>query len=97
VGNSILTIIWHLLADPDATYHDLGPGYYDSRITRQRRKPNLIRQPEQLTGPQSRPPASSLTTPASAERGHRPRSLPRATTHDFESDICDPRCYLRRR
>jgi hypothetical protein len=25
VGNSMLTIIWHLLADPAARYHDLGP------------------------------------------------------------------------
>ena len=50
VGNSVLTIIWHLLADPDATYHDLGPGYYESRISAQRRQRTLIRQLEQLTG-----------------------------------------------
>jgi transposase len=25
VGNSVLTIIWHLLSNPDARYHDLGP------------------------------------------------------------------------
>ena len=31
VGNSILTIIWHLLSDPDASYHDLGHGYYQAR------------------------------------------------------------------
>jgi transposase len=50
VGNSVLTIIWHLLDDPDASYHDLGPGYYESRISAQRRQRTLIRQLEQLTG-----------------------------------------------
>jgi transposase len=50
VGNSVLTIIWHLLADPAASYHDLGPGYYESRINAQRRQRTLIRQLEQLTG-----------------------------------------------
>jgi transposase len=50
VGNSVLTIIWHLLADPAASYHDLGPGYYESRISAQRRQRTLIRQLEQLTG-----------------------------------------------
>jgi transposase len=50
VGNSVLTIIWHVLADPDASYHDLGPGYYESRINSQRRQRTLIRQPGQLTG-----------------------------------------------
>ena len=50
VGNSVLTIIWHVLADPDASYHDLGPGYYESRINSQRRQRTLIRQLEQLTG-----------------------------------------------
>jgi transposase len=50
VGNSVLTIIWHLLSDPDARYHDLGPGYYETRVNSQRRQRNLIRQLEQLTG-----------------------------------------------
>jgi transposase len=50
VGNSVLTITWHLLADPAARYHDLGPGYYESRLNSQRRQRNLIRQLEQLTG-----------------------------------------------
>jgi transposase len=30
-GNSMLTIIWHLLADPAAAYHDLGPDYHERR------------------------------------------------------------------
>jgi transposase len=50
VGNSVLTIIWHLLADSTASYHDLGPGYYESRINSQHRQRTLIRQLEQLTG-----------------------------------------------
>jgi transposase len=50
VGNSVLTIIWNLLSDPDARYHDLGAGYHESRINTQRRQRDLIRQLEQLTG-----------------------------------------------
>jgi transposase len=50
VGNSVLTIIWHLLSDPDARYHDLGPDYYQSKINKQRRERELIRQLEHLTG-----------------------------------------------
>ena len=30
-GNSVLTIFHVLLSDPDATYNDLGPGYYEQR------------------------------------------------------------------
>jgi transposase len=30
-GNTMLTIIWHLLADPDATYRDLGADYHELR------------------------------------------------------------------
>jgi transposase len=50
VGNSVLTVVWHLLSDPNARYQDLGPGYYESRISKQRRQRDLIRQLEQLTG-----------------------------------------------
>jgi transposase len=50
VGNSILTIIWHLLSDPDARYHDLGAGYHQSRLDQHRRQRDLIRQLEHLTG-----------------------------------------------
>jgi transposase len=49
-GNSLLTIIWHLLSDPEACYHDLGPDYYQSKINKQRRERDLIRQLEHLTG-----------------------------------------------
>jgi transposase len=50
VGNSVLTIIWHLLSDPDARYHDLGATYYESQINKQRRQRDLVRQLEHLTG-----------------------------------------------
>ena len=42
-GRSILTIIWHLLSDPELRYTDLGPGYYEQRINPERRKQNHIR------------------------------------------------------
>ena len=48
VGRSILIIVWHLLSDPDARFHDLGPGFYDTRIDAERRKRNHIRQLEAL-------------------------------------------------
>jgi len=48
VGRSILVIIWHLLADPTARFHDLGAGFYDTRINPERAKRNHIRQLEAL-------------------------------------------------
>jgi transposase len=48
VGRSILVIVWYLLQDDAATFHDLGPGYYDSRINPERKKRNHIRELEAL-------------------------------------------------
>ena len=48
IARSILVIIWHLLADPAARYHDLGAGYYTSRIDKDRKARNHIRQLEAL-------------------------------------------------
>jgi len=48
VGRSILVIVWHLLSDPEARYHDLGPDFYDNRIGPDRKKRNHIRQLEAL-------------------------------------------------
>jgi transposase len=48
VGRSILVIVWHLLSDPDAHYADLGPGFYDSRISNSRKMRNHIGQLEAL-------------------------------------------------
>jgi transposase len=50
VGNSVLTIIWHLLADPDAHYQDLGSDYHQSKLNTRRRERDLVRQLEHLTG-----------------------------------------------
>jgi transposase len=48
LSRSILVITWHLLSDPEAQFHDLGPGYYAARIDPERRKRNHIRQLEAL-------------------------------------------------
>jgi transposase len=49
VGNSILTIAYHLLSDPDAHFTDLGPDWHD-RLTPLRRKRQLIAELERLSG-----------------------------------------------
>jgi transposase len=48
VGRSILTIVWHLLADPDADFHDLGADFYANRLGIERRKREHIRHLEAL-------------------------------------------------
>jgi transposase len=48
ISRSILVIVWHLLSDPDARFHDLGPEFYDNRIGPERKKRNHIRQLEAL-------------------------------------------------
>jgi transposase len=48
VARSILIIIWHLLANPQARYTDLGPGYYQSRTDTDRKLRNHIRQIQAL-------------------------------------------------
>ena len=48
VARSILIIVWHLLADPTARYHDLGPGHYQQRTDKNRKARNHIRQLEAL-------------------------------------------------
>jgi len=48
VGRSILTIVWHLLTEPDSRYQDLGPGYYESRRDPDRKKRTHIRELEAL-------------------------------------------------
>jgi transposase len=50
VGNSVLTVVWHLLSDPDQHFVDLGSGFHDSRINKRRRERDLVRQLEHLTG-----------------------------------------------
>jgi transposase len=48
VARSILVIAWHLLSDRDARFHDPGSDYYTSRIDKNRKIRNHIRQLEAL-------------------------------------------------
>jgi hypothetical protein len=63
VGNSVPVIVYHLLGDPEAQFHDLGAEHYEVRIDKQRRA-------------QPRRPAPSRHRPAHRDpRGqgrHRP-------------------------
>ena len=47
-GRSILIIIWHLLQDPDARFHDLGPDYFSRRTNPDTKKNSHVRQLEAL-------------------------------------------------
>jgi transposase len=44
VARSILAIIWHLLTDPAARFHDLGPDYHANRVHTQRKVRNHLAQ-----------------------------------------------------
>jgi transposase len=48
IARSILTIAWHILADPAARFVDLGPDHYTTHINKNRKTRNLIRQLEAL-------------------------------------------------
>ena len=48
VARSILVIIWHLLADPTARYHDLDADYHDRHPNTTRKTNSLVRQLEAL-------------------------------------------------
>ena len=48
VGRSILVIVWHLLADPDTHFHDLGADHYDTRQGTERAVRNHIRRLHEL-------------------------------------------------
>ncbi len=48
IARSILVIVWHLPADRATRYHDLGAGYYASRIDKNRKTRNHVRQLEAL-------------------------------------------------
>ena len=50
VARSILVIIWHLLASPEAQFTELGYGYYQARTDKDRKIKNHIRQIEALLG-----------------------------------------------
>jgi transposase len=48
IERSILVVIFHLLADPAASFEDLGADYYEKRVDKQRRTRSLVHQLEAL-------------------------------------------------
>jgi transposase len=48
VGRSLLVIIWHLLADPDTRFHELGADHYDRYVNSLAKRRNHVRQLEAL-------------------------------------------------
>ena len=48
VARSIVIVIWHLLADPNARFHDLGSDFYDKRLNNDRKTRNLVHQLQAL-------------------------------------------------
>ena len=48
IARSILVIIYFLLADPAARFHDLGPDHYDNRVSRDPKILNHVRQLQAL-------------------------------------------------
>ena len=48
VGRSILVIIWHLLADPDTRFHELGADHHDRHVNTTAKRRSHIRQLEAL-------------------------------------------------
>ena len=48
VARSILTVVWHILADPAARFHNLGADHYTTHINKNRKTRSLIRQLEAL-------------------------------------------------
>jgi transposase len=44
VARSILKIVWHLLADPNVRFRELGPDHYTNRVATRRRVNNYIAQ-----------------------------------------------------
>jgi transposase len=48
VGRSLLVIIWHLLANPDTRFHELGADHYDRHVNTVAKRRNHVRQLEAL-------------------------------------------------
>ncbi len=68
VGRSILTIIWHLLSDPDAQFIDLGSDFYPTRRGVEHAKRNHVRQLEALGYTVTLDPVASSRTRLPVER-----------------------------
>ena len=61
VARSILIIVWHLLANPEARYRDLGPDWHQRKTDTDRRTRSLLNQLRAL-----HPDAEITITPATA-------------------------------
>ena len=48
VARSILVIVWHLLADPTARFHDLGSDFHVTRVDKDRKTRTLVHQLQAL-------------------------------------------------
>ena len=48
VARSMLVVVWHVLADQDVCFIDLGPDFYERRINKERRAHDLVRQLQAL-------------------------------------------------
>ena len=48
VGRSILVVIWHLLADPETQFNDLGADFFTRHTNREAQRRNHIRHLEAL-------------------------------------------------
>src|SRR4029450_13204130 len=102
VARSILVIVWHLLADPTARFHDLGAGYYPSRIDKDRKTRNHVLHPQALAPRAPLPPAPS-PAPAprpvhtSTGRGRLSPALARRSFSGQDSTAPGVRCWRQRR
>ena len=63
VGRSMLVIIWHLLANPNTDFHDLGADHYDRHINTHAKQRNYVRQLEALGYRVTLEPAAGKTLP----------------------------------
>ena len=104
VARSILVIIWHLLADPAARFHDLGADYHTNRIDKDRKTRNHIRQLEALgytvtLDPAARPdPHTQLHNPTRLRKlrrvlspAHSPQYFP-VRRSVLTSSVASSRC-----
>jgi len=58
----MLTIIWHLLADPNARYYDLGSDWHESKINKQTAATRPCPPTRTPHRPQSRPRTPTRAT-----------------------------------
>jgi transposase len=68
VSNALLTIVWHILSDPQARYIDLGADWHDRRVDTDAQTRRLVRQLERLGHQVSLEPAEGAQ-PADAAAG----------------------------